>query len=129
MDYKMIKKGNYIKKEATIYLVKDFKKEGRMYILDFYFCSTKKTDGCLHINKFKRWYESELDRIKTSPSIEEVEAFRHKIKLLHPNFPIDKYPYQRGEKSVSCNEKLTEELCIEYLKDRGYTISRKSKNQ
>lgn len=112
-----IKEGVFIKKEASIYLVKDFKKEGKGYKLVYFFRSTAKPTGVLHFNDSREFYEHELQRIKV-PTIEEVNVLKNKIFKEHPTFHFD-------ISTVESNQNLdsfTEKSCIEFLRERGYLV-------
>lgn len=112
-----IKTGDFIKKEASIYFVKDFKKAGRKYILEYYFRSTKKTSGLLHINGSKEFYEHEVDRIKCATQ-EEVEILKAKINNKHPNYHFNIKQIDKKQKTNIQSERE----CIEFLKERGFII-------
>lgn len=117
LEISNIKEGDFIKKEASIYLVKGFNKAERKYKLDYYFRSTKKTTGVLHINGAKEFYEHELTRLKT-PTNKEVETIISKITKEHPDFIIDS---PRSVKYLK-TDILSEKKHIDFLKERGYLI-------
>lgn len=117
LEISKIKEGDFIKKEASIYLVKGFKKTERKYKLDYYFRSTKKTAGVLHINGAKEFYELDLMRFKT-PTNEEIVTIINKITKEYPDFIIDSSWSVKDLKT----DILSEKEHIDFLKERGYLI-------
>lgn len=112
-----IKNGSFVKKEASIYLVKDFIKVGSRYRLIYFFRTTKKLTGVLHSNNFREVFEFELHKIHT-PTYEEIEILKTKISKEFPNFPLE-----IGSKSKKQDiYNLTIENCIEFLREKGYIV-------
>jgi hypothetical protein len=115
-----IKEGDFIKKEASIYLIKYFNKTDKRYKLDYYFRSTKKMSGVLHINGSREIYEHDLTRIKT-PTKEEIEILKNKIVKEYPDFTFNSSWLENYQKPDIQSEKE----CIDFLKARGFLIFKK----
>jgi hypothetical protein len=108
----IIKQGEFNKKEASIYLVKNFEQNRNQYLLAYYFRSTKKDKGKLHENGIKKLYEHEINRIKL-PTNEEIALLKNKILQKYPSFNFSTF---------SNNIDFSEERCIRILEQKGYKI-------
>ena len=109
-----INHNDFIKKGASIYLVKNFRKEDKRFILDYYFRSTIKDSGIIKSNDTRDFYEHELPSIK-HPSVKEIFIIKNKIRKEFPTFHFE----------TSSNNNfniLTEKNCIDFLKDKGYLV-------
>jgi hypothetical protein len=71
--------GFFIKKESTVYLVKNIKQQAKGYLLEFSCCLSNRNSGKLHIDGRKLFYDYEMNRIKL-PSEDEKENLISKIK-------------------------------------------------
>lgn len=112
-----IRKNDFVKKADSIYLVKDFRKIGSKYILEYYFKTTKKPTGVLHGAGSRELYENQTEYIK-KPTRNEIEIIVSKVKNKHPNFDIENSKEASNPRSNDIDEKN----CIKYLKDRGYLV-------
>lgn len=115
MDKNEIVKGIFVRKAASLYLVKKLSKTNKGFRLEYFYRSTKDKTGILHLNGYKDFYESELELFKT-PTIEHIEIVKSKIKKEDPDFLITSII------SEDNYETQYERVCIEYLKERGYLI-------
>jgi hypothetical protein len=106
-----IKEYDFIKIGESVYLVRDYKNGD----LDYYFKCALKSTGDLHRNGTKRWC---IDGRIRRPTTNEISAVILKIKIQFPGFEIEKVIKHLDKDSMN----LSEEICIQYLKNRGYII-------
>lgn len=87
MDKSEIIKGIFVRKAASLYLVRELIRTKKGFRLEYFYRSTKDKAGILHLNGHKDFYESELKMIKL-PTIEDIEIVKSKIKKKDPDFLI-----------------------------------------
>ena len=109
-----INQHDFIKKGASIYLVKNFRKEGKGFILDYYFRSTIKESGIINSNDTRDLYEHELPSIK-HPSDKEIVIIKNKIRKEFPIFHFE----TPSNNNINF---LTEKICLDFLKEKGYLV-------
>lgn len=130
MKVEDIKDGIYVKRLTMIFLVKGlrelesdkykhYKKKGleSKYIIEYYFGISTKTIKCenklLHEDSFTNPIsEDDLnDRVRLATE-KEIEILNNVIKEKHLN------------SKISNTVQFSEDKCIEYLKSKGYSISK-----
>ena len=121
MKIQEIKKGDYIKRYATTYLIKgcQINKDKRTYTIDYFFCITNKGEkkkSKLYRNGSRTEYLFDFERVNIA-SDEDIRFLNDRISKEFPNFNLDAF---------SCKsfqiENLNEDMCIDFLKKKGYLI-------
>lgn len=93
------------------------------YQVNYYFRITYKSGSKLHKDSSEVHYEHNLKYYKNA-SQEEIKFLLNEIQNKFPEFNINSFNFLDNNKTKvsSVKDFLTEEKCIEFLKDRGYLI-------
>lgn len=122
MKIQDIKKGAYLKYLATTFLVKDciLNEDKETYTIKYFFSLTNRGG----IKKGKLYCDGtireESCKIKMCSS-EDIERLKTKIQYEYPSFDFGTLSYKESN-TITNNDELTEEKCIDFLKEKGYLI-------
>lgn len=120
MDRRTIKIEEFdvVKYLKSTYLVKSFQRlESGKFELCYYFRSIRKPDAKLHKDQKQDFYESHTYKIKKTNN-QEKKLLIEKIRNEYPDFNLAKVISATSDTFID----LDENMCIEFLKEKGYTI-------
>lgn len=109
LDLNTIKRGSFIRKYTTTYLVRDFHvkydndRNPKEYILDYFFCLSRKPNPHLHKDSSINISIYHIDSLKEAQD-DMIKTLIDSIKNEYPQFDISKF--SPGLKNDKIDEKL-----------------------